>query len=369
MMRQLVARFDAWLLYEYRAKPSDLAVARFIISIFLLSRLPIAEWVTTLPSQFFDPPLSIAALARTFPSSEAVATVNLVAAVASIALLLGYRTRIASVATTVTFIIAYSFAHSTGKIDHLILVVAAPALLSTSGWGAVWSLDASSGRERHFEHDRSTGRWNLAWLAVVIAVGLATSGVTKLYTGWLDFGLSSSYGQVLRGASYSQMPWLSTLTLRLVDSWLWELSDWLTVMVELAGLMAVWRVMWFRAWCLALAVFHLMVALHMNIWFSANLAAYAVFVPWGAILRLRLQPRMTQGLVRCVVGVVVAGMVSYALAVWFNVASDGTRIIHILLERFFVIVLPLIALWAWSADRRESGSKVMHDQADHILWP
>jgi uncharacterized membrane protein YphA (DoxX/SURF4 family) len=93
------------MLFGHRASARDLAVVRVIIAGWLLFTLPVGLCVTDLPDLFFDPPISVAALARGFPPAGAMVALNAAAAVAVVCLLIGYRTPAASVASAATLIL------------------------------------------------------------------------------------------------------------------------------------------------------------------------------------------------------------------------------------------------------------------------
>jgi hypothetical protein len=355
-MTAALRHVDHWLFAEYRASAHDLAVARIALaSYLLLVHLPHGQWIADLPQAFYNPPLSVAMLTDDFASEAVVAVLNVAAFAATLSLLLGYRTRVASVATTLALIGLNSVVFATGKIDHNILLVVAAAIMAGSGWGYAWSVDAALGRVRHLEPDRPQLRWQLAWLALIIAIAIATAGLMKADTGWLHLTVSSSYGHALANAMLNaRQTWLGGLLLRVPSSPIWEFTDWATIAIEVAGLFAVWRARWFRVWYAMLAAFHLAVALQMDILFASNLAAYAVFVPWAAVVapmrrRLRAIARMR----RAMVGGVVLMLTVRAAIAW---TADTSPLVSWLSQSIkWTIVLGAVplALWAWIASRRE----------------
>jgi hypothetical protein len=303
-------------------------------------------------------------LADDFASTPVLTVLNVTAGAAALCLLLGYRTRLASTATTLILITLNSLVFATGKIDHGILPVLAPAVMAWSSCGDAWSLDAALGRVRHLEPERAQRRWPLAWLALIVAIAMATAGLVKLHSGWLDPAESSSYGHALANAMLNERQTrLGGMMLRMQPNVIWELTDWATIIVETAGLLAVWRACWFRAWCVALAVLHLGVALQMDIWFSSNIASYAVFVPWAAVVT-PVRRRMTaiNRVVPALTAVVVGLLTVRATLVW---VSDTTPLITAMtrsIQRAMVLGAAPVAVWAWiashaarSAEARDSG--------------
>lgn len=350
-MMRVVARFDRWMLTEFRASAVDLAVARVIVAGFLLSELPRARWISRLPDVFFDPPLSVAAVWSRFPSPSAVTAANLAAVVALTMLLLGWRTRPASIASTVLLVVVNSFAYATGKIDHNILIVVAPMVMASSGWGDTWSLDALQGRVLHVDPDMQSGRWSLAWLSMIIALAMSTAAVVKAASGWLDLATSSSFGHAVTNAVVSSRDtWLGSLSIRHLPEMAWEFADWTTVLLESAGLVAMWRRRWFMWWCAGLALFHLLVALQMNIWFATNLMAYAIFVPWSAMLvAIRRREKWSLSARPVLVALVVALWWKFAVG-WMAPESVGWM--NRILPRVIVLASLPVGVSAWLAARR-----------------
>ena len=280
MITLVLRKVDGWLFAEYYASVHDLAVTRMLLAAYLLTQLPVGRWISDLPRVFYDPPISIALFSNGFANELLVGGLNVVAVLAATCLLLGYHARVASIATTGALVVLNTLIYATGKIDHDILLVVAPAIMAWSGWADAWSIDASLNKVTHLDPDRRRPTWQLAWMALLVSLTLATAAAAKAHSGWLHLTESSAYGHALANAMLNgRETWIGTALLSTESTQLWELADWATVGVESAGLIAVWRSRWFRAWCTILAAFHLSVALHMDIWFASNLVAYALFVP------------------------------------------------------------------------------------------
>ncbi len=362
-MTAIIERFDRWVFTEHRASTRDLAVARIIVAAYLLLQiLPQGSWVADLPDVFFNPPLGLAALWQAFPPQALMVVLNVASVVVVCGLLVGYRTEVSSVATTVMLIVLLSFVHATGKIDHSILLAITPAIMATSGWGRALSVDARRPGIDAEDTAVPRPRWQLAWLAVAIATAIATAGVVKLATGWLDPAASSSFGHAFRvTAASSRSAWLlGEYLLTVPDSWIWEAFDWGTVAIELAGLLAIWRRTWFRAWLVSLALFHVGVALQMDIWFANNLVAYAMFVPWGLMVT-RSDARAWSKPPRTLLGLIAGTAVVHGVWVWTTADVTATTVWSRAIESLIVLGAPLIAVWAWVAIRHEA--RVRHRPA------
>ena len=282
---KLTRRLERWAFCAYRASARDLAGFRILLAAYLMVRsFPQGQYIGSLPAAFFDPPLSVAALSSGFLGDSGLIALHLIAAASLLLLLLGYRTPWASVASTLSLIVLQSFVAAAGKIDHTILVAVCPAIMATSGWGALWSLDAYE-KPLSRDVDRARGRWQLAWLALTITLAMATAGFAKLYSGWLSPRTAASYGHAVANAWLSDRhTWLGGLLLRPGLARAWELLDWQTVAFELLAPLTIVRARWLRAWCIAACSFHLGVGLTMDIWFAPNVLAYAAFFPWGSVL-------------------------------------------------------------------------------------
>lgn len=277
---------ERWAFTAYRASAHELAALRMLIAAYLIVRsFPLGLGVSRLPAAFFDPPLGLPALFTGFVGEGTLLVVHAATAASLIALLLGARTALASYASTACLVLLQALVAAAGKVDHTILVVLCPAMMARSGWGAVWSRDALRLGSPLRHAARRRGRWQLAWLALATTLAMASAGLAKLYTGWLDPGIAASYGHAVANSWLSDRHTLAgALLLRPALAPAWELLDWATVLFELLAPLAVVRPRWMRAWCVAACGFHLGVGLTMDIWFAANVVVYAAFLPWRRLL-------------------------------------------------------------------------------------
>jgi hypothetical protein len=235
---------------------------------------------------------------------------------ALVLLAFGIWTRWVSVAVAVLLLITYGLTYSVGKIDHTILVVLAPLILSFAHWGRRVSVDALLSR-RVPEHQP---QWPLRFLALVVGLSFFAAAWVKLTTGWLSPATQAALGHTLvRFYSYDTTSWsvqwiAATSHLRFA----WELIDWLTVAMEFAIIIAM---PWWRAFRVALAVavlFHLGVYLAMDIDFSFNVVVYGAFVSWAALLRRERPSERAVAAVRPGVAVLFGfSVLALSGAVWF----------------------------------------------------
>jgi hypothetical protein len=170
-----------------------------------------------------------------------------------------------------------------GKIDHTILVVLAPLILSFADWGRSVSVDALLNKR---SADRQA-QWPLRYFALLVGLSFFAAAWVKLTTGWLSPDSQAALGHSLvRFYSYDitswSVQWIATTS---GSRFAWEVIDWLAVAFEFAILLAV---PWWRAFRIAIAaavLFHLGVYLAMDIDFSFNVVVYGAFVSWAALSR------------------------------------------------------------------------------------
>jgi len=145
--------FDQWIFDSYRATPEGLGLYRIAYASFAL--LFIAPGHTTyntftplasLPDVFFHPPPGPMQLLPGFPAALFFETLHVLLVLSLTAILFGFFTQTASVATTVLFLIGYGFSYSLGKVNHNMLFVLLPAGMALSNWGAAYSFDAHANR-------------------------------------------------------------------------------------------------------------------------------------------------------------------------------------------------------------------------------
>ena len=275
----------------YPADERGLALFRITYALsFILLASPRFLWTVGYPDLFWDPPLPLslfdcsegayACVIGGFPPLWVTVLLEVLLALSAVFLLFGYRTFYASVLFSVFFVTLNTFRFSFGKIDHGIMFVVTPAILSLSGWGNHFSIDA----QRQRGGKRSYPSYCLLVLALALAAGFLSAGLPKAI-GWLDFDLRTS--GVRKWAVWSYYSgWLAPVLLKSLGSYLWEIADWLVVLFELGLAMAAFHGPLFKRFIALAVFFHIANHLVLGIsTFWVHFPVYAAFLPWTQVAK------------------------------------------------------------------------------------
>lgn len=271
-LQWLVLRFG-WLAAAYRPNPTALGVARIAFALWLIAFPVQLAWTLDLPDDFFEPGPGLPALIGIRPSETYLTVLSVLHYLTAVWLLLGWRTRTASIAVVLLGLFEYSTAYSFGKVDHSILFQLLPLVLALSGWGSTLSLD-SRGRGRS---DSTSGLPLVVW-SVVLAFAFATAAAAKAAAGWWSpnhYG-SRSYAvdDLLFGSTTGA---LVTQSVDRVPDLLWKLIDLGTLFAEGWLLLAIFSPVLVRVALVVLVCFHISVYLVLGIDFSSYLFVYIPF--------------------------------------------------------------------------------------------
>lgn len=186
-------RFDRWLFAPMPAR--RVAALRVLVCLYvlgwLLARLPYLLDLAELPDRRFAP-VGVLAPLDGAPARSAVIGAWAVAALATGALLLGWRTRIVGPISAVTVLVVTTYANSWSQVFHTEnLAVLHLAVLALAPCAAAWSLDA---RGRPVPDDDERFGWPVRCLAIVTVASYVVAGWAKLDIGGFEW-LS---GDVLR---------------------------------------------------------------------------------------------------------------------------------------------------------------------------
>ena len=275
----LLRAADRVIFEQYATSRDNLVAYRFLIAAFLLtSLLPRYDWIGQFPDAFFDPPIGTTYFFWTgFPPRWVFQILDAALVVAATFLLCGRRVTTVSWLLTGGLLIGNAWAFSFGKINHEMQLVIAPALMACAGWDR-----------------RTTVRaWPVALFALCIALAMFTAAWQKAISGWLDPDTQAVLGQTLANIGvWGRETVLSSIALSWTSRLVWEAQDVATIVLEFAFLAAWPRQKAFRIVCACACLFHLGVALLMQIGFASSIVAYAAFVDWHAVAtRVHLQHR------------------------------------------------------------------------------
>ena len=290
-------RVDHWIFDAYRTTPRSLAVSRILIAAYLiLWRFPDVRWMRSLPDAFYRPPPGPLRLTGGVPPSGALTALSVVLSVTTVALLVGYHTRLASCVTGLLLFTVDGLAYSFGHIHHSGTYLAAVlVIMAASGWGDAYSVDAVRRRDRAA---RTTAEaWPIALAALVLGFLMLTAVLPKLTSGWLDVSTLAVRSHVVHYHFVAPDDGLlGNLPLGSTSALVWKPLDYLTVLFELGFAIAIVSPRRLRLFCAAAVVFHFAIFLAFGIDFTGSVVAYSIFFPWStAVDRVRV-PRSAQAL-------------------------------------------------------------------------
>jgi uncharacterized membrane protein YphA (DoxX/SURF4 family) len=278
---RVVEKFDHWV-QEGPFTAMDLGLYRIIYAVATLLTVSDIQWISAYPDSIIDAPPGPFQVISGFPSPTVLVVLEVLRSLALVLLAIGLWTRWVSIGVAALLLVTYGLTYSLGKIDHTILVVLTPLILSFTHWGRRVSIDGLLTRRAT---EPPQVQWPLRFLALLVGLSFFAAAWVKLTTGWLSPTTQAALGHSLvRFYGYDSTSWsvqwvASTSHYRFA----WELIDWLTVAFEFAILLAL---PWWRAFRIALAgavLFHLGVLAAMEIDFSFNVVVYGAFVSWAAL--------------------------------------------------------------------------------------
>jgi len=283
-MKYWIDKLDAWIFDSYACPSENLSIYRLTYSVWLLLIIGpprFAERMRYFPDGAYDPNPGLGQLFSTVPDLFFFQLIDGVISVALLALLVGLFTRWASVLLTLGFVLGNTFVFALGKIDHNLMTWLIPLILSFSGWGRHYSVDALL-RKR----GRPTYSWPITLMSVLLGFGLFTSGIIKVVGGWLSPKTAMVRAYFLRNYyNYDREGVLTDALLELQWSPFWEFQDWMTIFFEIGILVAILSPVFYRLFTLLAIFFHLMVYLILGISFTHFLIVYVLF--WVPIMRFQ----------------------------------------------------------------------------------
>lgn len=281
-----LAHWETRMVDSYAMRPADLAVFRILYASYVLvSVVPVAAWLPRAPQAFFNPPIGPAALFTSPPRAEVLIGLNALLAWFAAMLLVGWRTRLASIGSGLTLMVLDAWAYSLGHISHDILLVIAPLVLAFSTWGRAWSVDGA-GESPNTRNNTAAGPMCL--LAMLVAFAMLTAGWAKATHGWLDPRLKCTFGHLVYHYMFiGRETWGARWAFHLQSGVWWKSLDWATVALELGFFPAVLSRRAFSLMLAIAAIFHLGVLLLFNISFASNVIVYGAFVRYAQVVGIR----------------------------------------------------------------------------------
>lgn len=314
----MTERIDAWL-RAGDATRTSLAGFRIVYAAISLLVLPDFSWVAGFPDSMYNPPPGPMQLFSGFPPEIVLRGLEAAMAAGLIAILIGWRTRLASFLVVGVAMTGFGFTYSLGKIDHDILLVLVPGAMALAGWGDRLSVDALRRRGRPTERAE---QWPLRLFALLVGLAFLTAAMPKVRGGWLSW--SSHAVQAMQGRHYlsnGHHGLLAGLFFHFNNPVFWEAMDIATIVIEAGMLLAVlnWRST--RVVFAIAATFHLGVWLMMTIPFIMNVVAYAFVVRWDRLpLPDRVRGRARRAgpiLLRTAPALVLVGGIGWSLLIEF----------------------------------------------------
>lgn len=273
-------RVEKWLFQSFWIDPKALALIRMLFAgyflLFLGGRL---DWLATYPDSFFHPTPGLAAWLPGFPPLILAWTLAIFSFVCTTALFFGFRTPWASRGMALGLFVFFVLVQGFGKNDHTMLIALCPLLMSFSGWGQCWSMDA--GRR---QAPPKAEAWPIAILALVIGFLWMTAGLFKALGGWLEFDSFAVQANVLAyGIASGHESFLNPQLFESLPDGLLEALDWGVVFFEILFFPAAFFPRLFRLWIFAAITLHLGIFLYMGFDFSTFVLCYMPLFAWNGV--------------------------------------------------------------------------------------
>lgn len=272
---------DKVLFDSYWTSYKGLATFRIVFgsTFLLIIGVPQFGRFASFPDVYFHPPPGVPRLFDSFLSASAFAVFDILLLASLLLLLIGYKTRIASITFSLLLMLGIGFGASTGKVSHNGVLTWFVPLLLCGAWGKAYSVDSA----RKSESADGTS-WPVAYLALILGFSYFTAGIQKVAGGWLRVDTSHFHGLLMD--SFVSGRESKTLSIIMdMPLWLAEGMDWMVIIFEIGFLFAVLSPKLFRVFTLIAIVFHLSVMYTMNITFDRYWIFYLVF--WADYFKIR----------------------------------------------------------------------------------
>lgn len=286
-LQSVEARFLQWLSAPAKNAAGRMGLYRIIYSFFCLwffSQLEFSE-LKSVPASEWEPPVLFFWLGPPpewfFPVAESVLAASLVL------LLLGYRTRLA---TLLVFLSGFSLATVRGSLllqerTIVLPIFYVPLLMLFSEWGSTYSIDAITKRHPTPQDESWRYIWPARGLMIVLGILYFTSALFKLTGAWVTnphfvsrFVLEKSIDSYLdNGLTPNPLGPLLARSAFIVP------AQYVVLLFEAAFILVLFssvaRAVFFRL----VLLFHSCNTFFLGIPFAAVLSVYAAFPDWQSL--------------------------------------------------------------------------------------
>lgn len=279
---------DRWIFESYSVTAEGLGILRIFTALFILFFLipggnaESGMYLEGLPDDFFAPPPGPMMLFDGFPPGWVFQAVHTVIVASLIAMLVGYRTRPASVVAGLSILVYQGFFFSLGKVNHEAMIPLVPVVMAFSNWGIRFSVDSLTGKTE----GQKPESWPLTLMSLFIGFMMFTAGFPKILGGWLDPATEATKGHLFNQYYVKdRTDLLAEFAVGIHNNAFWGMLDWLTILFEVGFLVTVMHSGWFRMFVCFAVLFHFSTMMTLNISFLPNFLGYAVFLNWNAIYK------------------------------------------------------------------------------------
>ncbi len=272
--------FNKWIFSEFKPVNKSLHIFRVVYVLFILVIvLPEYLWISHYPDSFFLPRIGITLIFGGFPDITFFYILNFLLIASLLALLIGYKTVYSSIAVALLLFIGNAWSYSFGKVNHDIFFILIPLLLSVSYWGE----NPSNNKNNPKRYS-----WPVPIFALLIGLAMFTAALAKIATGWLDPSASALTGHLVRNYYVTgRETVLASYLLSVNNFYLFKFLDYSTLILESAFIFSIFSLRYFRLVCAMACLFHFGVQLTMEIAFTPNIIAYAMFVNWSYLYKFK----------------------------------------------------------------------------------
>lgn len=353
MSRSKRERLDSWIFNTYQVSKEGLGLLRMAAAMFIFffllpgNGLEHFYYLSSLPTEFYNPPPGPLSLLNSFPSEWVFITIFSIAIVSLVLLFVGLFTKTSSILAGLSILALQGLVYSVGKVNHEIMLPLVPLFMAFSNWGAAYSVDAIFRKK-----EQAVESWPLVLLSLFIAFMMLTAGIPKILGGWLDPTTQAVKGHVLNQYIVKERDaLLAEIVMDLDMPFFWEVLDYGTIVFEVGFIAAMFRAGWFRFFLIIAVVFHFSTQLLMNIAFLPNFLAYSVFLHWNRIhnglirIQERIAGRSGPDITKTAIRNAVIGVgIFFAIVKWISLQNIFFRNSDLSLHEFILITTALIAV-------------------------